>query len=180
MVAGVLMVGVLLLGTVANAQVFLTNDGEVSFFSKTPLEDISAVSKKAQGALNIGTGDVLFKIPIKSFKFPNGLMEEHFNENYLESDKFPEATFRGKLNEKLDLTKDGTYKATAKGQFTLHGVTKERTLEGNITVAGGKASLKSEFGVLLVDHNIERPTVVLMKIAEKIDVKANMVMTLKK
>lgn len=174
---GLLILTVLLGSTAAQSQVYLTSTGEISFFSKTPLEDISAVSKTAQAAINSATGDVLVKIPMKSFKFPNGLMEDHFNENYMESEKYPEGVFKGKIVEKVDYMKDGTYTVNAKGTLTMHGVTKERTLTGTLEVAKGKLTLRSNFDVVLEDHKIERPSVVMMKIAEKIDVKSVYVMS---
>lgn len=158
------------------AQIFTSNDGEISFFSKTPLEDISAVSKKAQGAINGTTKDLVFKVNITTFKFPNGLMEEHFNENYMESEKYPYGQFKGKIQEAVDLTKDGTYNVTAVGLLNIHGVEVKKTISGTITVAGGKATLKAKFQVPLAEHNIERPKVVMVKIAEIIDVSVNFVM----
>lgn len=169
----------LLLGSMCQAQILVSTEGEISFFSKTPLEDISAVSKKAQGVINGSNKDLLFKVSITSFKFPNGLMEEHFNENYMESEKYPDGSFKGKIQEAVDLTKDGTYNVTAKGMLTIHGVTKERTINGTITVAAGKATLKTKFQIPLVDHNIERPKVVMVKIAEVIDVSASFVLARK-
>lgn len=156
----------------SKAQIFTCNDGEMSFFSKTPLEDIQAKSKEASAALNTGTGDVAVKIKIVTFKFPNSLMEEHFNENYLESEKFPDATFSGKLVEKVDFKKEGIVNVSAKGFLTIHGVKKQKTLIGTLDIKKGLIVLNCEFNVLLADHNIERPSVVMMKIAEKIDVKA--------
>jgi len=100
-------------------------------------------------------------------------MQEHFNENYMESDKFPTASFKGKINDNVDLTKDGTYKVTASGTLNIHGVEKPRDIEGSVTVKGGNVSLSSNFRVKLEDHKIERPSVVFQNIAETIDVKIN-------
>ncbi|MBO9639677.1 MAG: YceI family protein, partial [Siphonobacter aquaeclarae] len=86
----------------ARAQLFLTQTGETRFFSKAPLEDISAINKKTGAVLNTQNGDVVVRVPITEFQFPNKLMQEHFNENYLESDKFPYAMFRGKLQDVPD------------------------------------------------------------------------------
>ncbi len=154
-------------------KVFKTTNGTVSFYSKTPVEDIEATSKKLGAAINIDSRAIAFTISIKSFVFPQALMQEHFNEHYMESDKYPTATFKGKINENIDLSKDGTYKVTASGTLNMHGVEKPRDFEGTITVKGGNFTLNSNFKVKLEDHKIERPSVVFQNIAEVIDVKLN-------
>ncbi len=97
-------------------------------------------------------------------------MEEHFNENYLESEKFPNAIFKGKIQESIDWTKVGTYDVSAKGILTIHGVSKERILNGKVTIDKNKIVLNSDFDVMLVDHKIDVPKLVFAKIAEKIKV----------
>jgi polyisoprenoid-binding protein YceI len=158
--------------SLTNAQTFLTQTGEVSFFSETPVENITATNKKARSAINPATGDVAVTMQMTDFQFPNKLMQEHFNENYVESEKYPTATFRGKLVEPVDFTKAGTYDVSAKGNFTLHGVTQERTLKGKLTVEPGqKLTLLCDFTVALKDHKIEVPTLVFVKVAQVISVK---------
>ena len=164
----------------ANAQVYMTQKGEVKFFSTTPVEDINATSKTVGAVLNTATNDLAIQLVIKQFKFTNALMQEHFNENYMESEKYPKASFTGKINEKVDYTKDGVYKVTATGKLTLHGVTKDRTIDGQVTVKSGKITLFSEFWIATADHNIEIPKVVFAKIAEKIKVTANIPLEPKK
>lgn len=154
-----------------------TGTGNIDFFSKTPVEDIEAHSKSCGAIINTETGQMAFKVPIKSFKFPNNLMEEHFNENYMESEKFPEATFSGKLEPLIDFNKPGTYPVKAKGKFKVHGVDVEREFTGTITVNADKtADLKCDFEVPLEAHKIERPQLVLLKIADKIAVKAHFIL----
>lgn len=155
----------------ATAQVVKSSESEVTFFSATPVEDISAVNKKMTAAINLDTRQIAFSIPIRSFKFEKALMEEHFNENYMESNKYPLASFKGKINESINLKTDGTYKVTATGKLNIHGVEQDRTFEGTITVKGGVISIISAFKVKLVDHKIERPSLLLQNIAEVIDVK---------
>ncbi|MCY7349469.1 MAG: YceI family protein [Cytophagaceae bacterium] len=155
----------------ATAQLFTAQTTETSFFSKAPLEDISAINRKIGVVMNTSTGDIAVKMQMTDFSFPNKLMQEHFNENYLESDKYPTATFRGKIQELIDFTKPGSYPVTVKGTFDLHGVKKERTLPGTVTVQAGKIALTSEFTVALADHRIEIPKLVFQKIAEVISVK---------
>ena len=156
----------------ANAQaIFLGTTDTVSFFSETPVANIDAKSSQAVGAVNQSTKDVFFKVPMKTFVFKKALMQEHFNENYVESDKFPYATFKGKITDNVDLTKDGTYTVSVTGDFTVHGVTKPRTIPGTIVIKGNTMNLKSSFDVKIADHDITIPTVVATEIAEVINVK---------
>lgn len=146
--------------------------GKIDFFSKTPVEDIEAQSKVAGAIINTETGQLAFKVAIKSFVFPNSLMQEHFNENYMESDKYPEGTFTGKMDPLPDFNKAGSHQVKAKGKLKIHGVEVEREFSGTLTIKEDKtAILVSEMEVPLADHNIERPKLVLVKIADKIAVK---------
>ncbi len=176
-------IAVLATAITMNAQVYKGARSVVSFYSSTPLEDITAKDTVATVILNGKSGDVLVTVPIKGFIFANALMQEHFNENYMETDKagpkdangkvtYPnqKATFKGKINEPVDYTKDGTTKVTITGNLTIHGVTKPRTIDATLIVKGGQVTVDSKFQVALVDHNITVPTAVGAKIAEKIDV----------
>lgn len=154
-------------------QLFMTQTGKTSFFSKTPVEDISALNSNVLAVINSSNGEIAVKMNMTQFKFQNKLMEEHFNENYMESDKFPTGSFKGKINETIDFTKAGTYDVTAKGTLTIHGVTKEKVLTGKLTVAKDALTLDSNFEIALVDYKIEVPKLVWEKIAEKIAVKNN-------
>ncbi|MES2627445.1 MAG: YceI family protein [Bacteroidota bacterium] len=165
------LIALLLASAATQAQVVKSAETEVSFFSKSPVEDISALTKKTTAAINLDSRAIAFSVPIKSFVFTNGLMQEHFNENYLESSKYPNASFKGKINENVDLKKDGTYNVTSTGKLNIHGVEQDRTLDGTITVKNGLITLNSAFKVKLVDHRIEVPTLVTKNIAEVIDVK---------
>jgi polyisoprenoid-binding protein YceI len=109
-------------------------------------------------------------VTIKGFEFDKKLMEEHFNEKYMESDKYPYATFSGKVNETIDYTKNGTYKVTLTGKLDMHGVVKDRTIEGTVTIKDGEISFESKFIVALKDHNIEIPSIVAQNIAETVEV----------
>jgi len=164
-------------GEVSAQKLWDCSQGKIDFFSKTPIEDIEAHSKAARAIINTETGAIAFKVPIKSFKFPNDLMEEHFNENYMESNKFPDATFSGKMEPLIDFSKPGSYKVKAKGKLKMHGVEAERELNGTIVVNADKtAELKAEMDVPLADHKIERPQLVMVKIAEKIAVTVNFIL----
>jgi polyisoprenoid-binding protein YceI len=162
-----------LAGVTATAQnVYTARNGTVTFFSKTPLENIEARNDKAQAAIQIATGEIAVKILIKGFVFENGLMQEHFNENYLESDKYPFATFKGKINQAIDFTKDGSHPVSATGKMNIHGVERDQTIAGKLDIVEGKLQLQADFAVALADYKIEIPTLVFQKIAEKIDVSA--------
>lgn len=151
-------------------QLYSATNGTVTFFSKAPLEDIEAKNEKSQSIINAATGEVAVKVPIKGFVFPNSLMQEHFNENYLESDKHPFATFKGKINETIDWNTNGAYPVTATGKLTIHGVERNQTIAGKMQIADGKINLTTDFIVALADHQIKVPSVVFMNIAEKIAV----------
>jgi len=161
----------------AQNNMYSTNAGNTRFSSVTPLEDIKAENKKCQAILNTATGELAIRMNMRDFVFPNKLMQEHFNENYIESDKFPTATFSGKIDKTIDYTKDGEFDASATGKFTVHGVTKTQTINGKIKIAGGNISINSDFQVALTDHKIEVPEIVFVKIAQKIDVKAQYTLT---
>ncbi len=149
---------------------FKSNNGKVKFFSKAPLEDIEAATSTASSIIRVTTGEVAFSIPIRSFKFAKALMEEHFNENYLESEKYPQATFTGKIVEKVDLQSQAEQNVTVDGTLTVHGVAQKRQIPATIRLENGKLKGHSQFKVKLVDHQIDIPHLVFHKIAEVIDV----------
>ena len=162
----------LLLTTAVLAQNYVTKTGHIKFYSETPIETIEAHNHAVNAALNPETGDLVFKVLIKSFEFEKALMQEHFNENYMESDKFPNAMFRGKVTNaaNIDFSKNGTYDASVKGELTIHGVTNEVDEKGTFTVAGEKIQGKSVFSVLLEDYEIKVPGAVRKQISESIEV----------
>jgi len=155
-------------------KIYKTTSGEISFFSTTPVEDIDAVNKKVKGIINTETKEIAFVSTIIGFEFKKPLMGEHFNENYMESDKYKTSVYKGKMYGDIDFKKDGKYPVTSKGTLKMHGVEKEREIKGIITIKGGKISLKSEFDVKLSDHNIKIPKMVMKKIAETVKVTVNM------
>jgi polyisoprenoid-binding protein YceI len=164
----------------ANAQLASTSTGTISFFSSTPVEDIQAQSAKVLGVVNLQTREIAFNVVNTSFEFPNKLMQEHFNEKYMESEKYPNSTFKGKINEAIDLTKDGEYKVTVTGKLNIHGVEQERTIPGTIIVKDGLVSIVTDFKVKVADHKIEIPKLVVAKIAEEIAVKLDVKLAPKK
>ena len=145
--------------------------GEIQFRSDAPLETIEAKSDALKGVIDIEKRTFAFSIPIRSFEgFNNPLQKEHFNENYLESSKYPNATFTGKIIENVDLSKDGIYTIRAKGKLTIHGVVQERILKSRVVVSGDSFSLQSYFTVILEEHDISVPKIVYQKISEEIQV----------
>ncbi|MBK9282880.1 MAG: YceI family protein [Sphingobacteriaceae bacterium] len=161
-----------------NAQIFKAKDNstEISFFSSSPLEDITAVNKGAVIVMNSANGDIQIRITNTNFKFKNSLMEEHFNENYMESQKFPNSIFKGKVNEKVNYEVDGENKVTISGKLEIHGVTKDVTLDGVIQVKGKELSISSKFKVKVADYNIKVPSLYVKNIAEVVDVSLSSVL----
>jgi len=156
---------------VAAPGLFIFESGKISFFSETPVENIAAETNNYAAALQPAAKKFAFSVLITGFQFEKSLMQEHFNENYMESDKFPKATFTGVIVEDLAIEEEGTYSLTAKGKLNIHGVEQERTIPVKLINKDGKYTFNSAFQVKLVDHNIEVPSIVVTNIAEVIDVK---------
>jgi polyisoprenoid-binding protein YceI len=154
----------------ANAQVYATRNGFIGFYSKTPLEDIKAENKQVYAGIDVAKKNIAFNLLVKGFSFNKKLMQDHFNEEYIESDKYPNARFSGTYTGDVDVTKDGTYKVQAQGQLTLHGVTKPIEVPAVIEVKDGKLIGKSDFKLTPSDFNIKIPSLVREKIAQQIDV----------
>ena len=159
----------------AEAQEYFTKNGRISFFSKAPLENISADNNQVISILNTETGMLRFRVLIKAFHFPKAMMEQHFNTDYLESDKYPYADFTGTLDgiREIDLAKDGTYDVTAEGILDMHGVKKNISTPAKIVVKNGAITGNAVFKVLLKDFNIKIPSVVSNNIAEQIEITVN-------
>lgn len=158
--------------------VFGVSNGSIAFRSDAPMELIKATSSQLKGIFVAEKKQFAFSINVNTFKgFNSPLQEEHFNENYLETDKFPRATFEGKIIEDIDLQRDGIYSVRAKGNLTVHGVVQERIIKCDLNIKNGVVSIKSNFTVLLADHNISIPKVVHEKLASeiKVEVRADLV-----
>jgi polyisoprenoid-binding protein YceI len=155
-----------------SAQKFYTKNGKISFFSSASMENIEAHNRSVSTVVDAGTGDVQFSVLMKGFEFKKALMQEHFNKNYVESDKFPKSSFTGKIvnNGDIRYTINGTYNAQVKGKLTIHGVTREVDIPGTITVTDGKLSIRSTFNVLVADYNISIPRIYKDNIAKSIRV----------
>lgn len=162
---------------ICNAQakkIYKTKKSVVSFHSEAPKELITASSKQLKGLIDFDKGTFLFKVKMNSFEgFNNELQREHFNENYVESNLFPEATFSGKIIETIDITKPQISKIRAKGKFNVHGMSKECIINVSINTEGQTIELQSDFFINLQDFNIKIPKVVYNKLASKIAVHLN-------
>lgn len=151
-----------------SAQKYFTRDGNINFSASSPLEKIEATNRGATAVIDATTGAVEFAVLIKGFIFEKALMQEHFNENYLESSKYPKATFKGKIAniEEVKWNQDGTYPVKVKGVMTLHGVSKEIKSQGNIEVRNGRIVASSDLELPLSDYEISIPSVVADKISK--------------
>lgn len=156
----------------AKAQKFITKTGHIKFYSDSPLEKIEAHNRQVNAALDAATGDFVFKVLMKSFEFEKALMQEHFNENYVESDKYPNALFTGKVTNISDVnvSSDGVYEVMVEGKLTLHGVTQPVKEKGSFEVKGGKLLGKSKFNIALSDYNIKIPGAVTNNISKAIEI----------
>lgn len=155
----------------ASAQKYFTRDGKVKFdaTSAGSPEQIEALTKTASCVLDVSTGNMQWAVLLKSFRFEKSLMEEHFNENYVESNKYPKATFSGKITNlsEIDFTKDGTYNAVVSGTMNLHGITQNVSTNGAITISGGKVRINAGFDLPFSDYGINIPSLVNDKVAKQ-------------
>jgi polyisoprenoid-binding protein YceI len=162
------------LAIISNAvigQIYMCKDGITKFTSEAPLEMIKAQSNKTVGALDFSNKNVAFSVVIQSFDgFNSALQKEHFLENYMEADKYPKATFKGKIIEDVSSETNGTYSVRAKGIFNIHGIDKEKIIKVKIVVKDKVIEVDSDFEVPLTDHDIKIPKIVNQKIASVISV----------
>jgi len=159
----------LLCHTPIAAQKFKSVSSNIHFYSDAPVEDIEATNLDGQSALDISSKDIVFTIPINGFKFEKSLMQEHFNENYMESDKFPKATYKGRISG-FDTTAKGWQEAKSQGIINIHGIDKKILVEGQIKIEEDNLEIKAVFPVVLEDYKIKIPKVVFYNIAEAVDV----------
>lgn len=150
--------------------IYSCKDGEMTFLSEAVLGNIDAASNSLSSVLNTVDNALVFTVSMRSFKFKKALMQEHFNEKYAESDKFPNAQYKGKINETIDYSHDGEFEITSTGTLTIHGVARLRTDKGKLIIKNGNISTQSEFMVELKDHNIKIPSLMFEYVAEKVKV----------
>lgn len=167
----ILLLIILLSSALASGQnVFIDKAGRVTFFSEARLENIEAVHTGVNAMLNTLTNELVFIVPIRGFRFEKELMQEHFNEKYMESDKFPKATFKCSITDSVSWSVPGTYTVSAKGILNLHGVEREISESGIITINGNKISLTSEFNIAVADYGITIPKLLFENIADTVKV----------
>ena len=166
---------VISLAFIGETEKYFTKKGQITFFSKTALEDIEATNNRVTSVIEPATGKIEFAVLITAFEFDKALMQEHFNENYMESDKYPKANFQGIIDnyKEINFQKDGIYEVTVSGSLTMHGVTNQISEKGKIRVKSGIVSAECAFKVALKEYNIKIPKAVGNKLAEVIDVKIN-------
>ncbi|HEX7494307.1 MAG TPA: YceI family protein [Bacteroidales bacterium] len=159
-----------------NAQKYMTKNGYIGFFSHTSMEDIKGDNNQVVGAIDVSNGEMVFQAVIKSFHFDRALMEEHFNENYLESDKIPKSSFKGKITNlsSIDFSKNGTYDVTVEGDLTIHDVTNKISTKGTIEVVSGGINANAKFNIVPEDYKISIPGVVRDKINKNLEVTVSM------
>lgn len=151
---------------------FFTKSGVISFKAGTAVEDIDGLNKSVTSIFDVSTGQIEFALLVKGFEFKRGLMQEHFNENYMESEKFPKAVFKGKSDKisTIDFKKDGSYPTIVKGTLDMHGIKKEVEVTGVINVQKGVATSVADFKILLSDYNIQIPGTVKDKISPTVEI----------
>lgn len=165
----VMLVG---LAQMAFGQKYFSKTGKISFVSDAPMEKIEATNTSASTVIDVATGNMEWAVLVQGFKFDKALMQEHFNENYMESGKYPKATFKGKIENisVVNFSKDGTYNVNVVGNLEVHGVSKPVTTTGTIVVNKGIVSANSTFSIKLEDHKIEIPKVVGDNVARTVDI----------
>ena len=156
---------------------YFTKKGKIFFSATSSIEKIEAINEKATSIIDATTGAIEFAVLMKAFHFEKALMQEHFNENYAESDKYPKAVFKGSvINIKsVDMNKNGTYPVQVKGMLTFHSETKEVLADGTLTIKDGNITDgKSQFKILLEDYKIEIPSLVKDKISKEVEIKIDL------
>ena len=156
----------------ANSQtIYKAIEGEITFYSYAPLEDIKATSTQVNSFINLLTNEVVFLIPMRSFHFEKSLMQEHFNEKYIESDKYPQATYKGVINEKVDYAKRGKVTLTSTGKMNIHGQEREVNETGEMEIKNDTIVLESKMYIAVADYNISIPQLLFNNIADTVEVK---------
>lgn len=163
-------------GLTAFNQTYITRNGNISFYSHTPLEDVKAQNNEAVSVLGAATGDLEFKVAVKSFHFVKTAMEDHFNnDDYMASEKYPKAGFKGKISNisSVNFSKDGTYNVSVTGDLTIRDVTKPVSANGVVTIKNGNVAVTSTFTIKRKDYNVIGESFVQKKLSEEIQITVN-------
>jgi polyisoprenoid-binding protein YceI len=174
-----LFLAIVILGTVSTVvgqDKYMTRNGYIRFYSSTPVEDIEAENNHVGSIIDRSTGEIVFTLKMTDFNFEKRLMQRHFNDNYVESDKFPTSTFKGYItdNDKVDYSTAGSYSVLVEGDLTIHGVTNRISTPGKIEVKGEDIIGTAKFIVKPADYDIKIPKIVRNKIAEEMEITVNM------
>ena len=163
------------LGT-ADAQKYFTRSGKISFYSDAPMEKIEGKNNSATSVIDTESGKMEFAVLIKGFQFDKSLMQDHFNENYMESSKYPKAVFKGEITnlDEVNFKQDGEYVANINGELTIHGVTQPKEVAGTFIVKNGQIKGASTFEIAIADYQIEVPGLVRDNIAKNVSIKVEM------
>lgn len=153
-------------------ELYQTTSAEIEFYSEAPIEDIQAASNNGISVINLDTGAIAFQVKINTFQFRKALMQEHFNENYMESEKFPKASFKGQM-QNLDISTNEKQEIVLKGNLTIHGVTKEIEIPASFQLKNNQIKLTTIFNVACKDHDIKIPKLLWKNIAETIQIQLN-------
>jgi hypothetical protein len=169
-----ILLTIILISTISFAQdKIITKNGKVTFEASVPaFEEVKAKNEGVTCVINTKTGEIASLILVKGFRFKVALMEEHFNENYIESDKYPKSTFKGKIDnfDFAKLTSDAK-DYTVKGKIELHGKSKDISIIVKIKKTNDGINLVSDFNLNTDDYDIEIPSVVSKKLSKKVAVK---------
>lgn len=156
--------------TKAGQDLYTCKNARITLFSTALIEDIKATTSSGMSVFDASTNELDFSVPISTFQFEKAFMQQHFNSDYMESDKYPRAIFKGKIQEHIDVAREGTYPVNVTGDLTVHGITQKRTIPGSVTIKNGILSMASEFMVKCADHHIDIPQILFYHIAESIKI----------
>lgn len=167
-----LILAVSVIAGLANAQVFKTSAGNISFKSKTAIEEFTATNAQVEAAIAPAKNQMQFRVPVNGFQFKSGLMQKHFQENYMETSRFQYSNYVGKISNiaAVNFTKDGKYPVESVGKLTMHGVTKDITVPGKVIVKGGNVVLKANFKIKCSDYQIKIPAASSASVSDDIDI----------
>jgi len=170
-------IAVLIVATGMAQKKYFTKTGNVSFQAGTAVEDIDGTNKSAMSIFDASTAQIEFAVLVKGFEFKRALMQEHFNENYMESDSYPKSIFKGKITniEAVNFQKDGSYPVKVKGILEIHGVKKEVESTGIMKISGETVTATADFNIVMADYKIAIPSVVTDKVSKTANVKVNCV-----
>jgi hypothetical protein len=170
----IVLISFLVLSGSVVGQKYKSEKGVITFFSDGVVEDIAAENNSSGSLFDAATGELVFIVPIKNFQFQKALMREHFNEKYMETEKYPKSTFQGKVSGYV-VNNAGQQPVKAVGKLTLHGVTRDVNVPGTLEFSNGKALIKSQFIIRLADYKIKIPTIVWQNIAEQVELKIDFI-----